>query len=660
MFCLDVNLFGDQLTVTEAVFCMLQNTFPTFEGGKKMKKLSYFLVMPFLYLGLFACGGGSSSEDISTESPSVSMTGQFVDSAVSGLDYICSSGESDVTNSGGEFTCPENDAVDFYIGQFFLGTSVFKLIVTPYDLYPENEKAAINVAQLLQTIDVDGNVENGIVIPEGFDDLDFLDLLPGDTNFGTEVETVLGSLIDRETAKVHLDGTIISFPSDLTGKTYYGVYYDAEATLPRWDIEILAFPDANIYTLANEDGEVDETGTYSVSDGSLTIKSNDGQHHDIITPLSFDVKNNAIIVQWGDVPDHEYLFRSLEEANTYKSSLNNSSETIIGSWISTTAKDDLLAFNFYDDGTYVHMEVDFDDPDEISGMEWGTYSVDKNTGLVTHSQTFDNNGDTGYTDLVGSSELYLKAENNVLTMSIDENGDGIIDENGVYEFNRIVSRGILGSWINNTTENDFLAFIFYDDGSYVHMEVDFNDPDEISGMEWGTYSVDENTGLVTVTQIFDKNGTTGLTDFVGTPDLYVDVEGDILTIFVDENGNGTIDDTLELQRHSTAIVLKTLLSGQTLYTTISGQQGTLESWVFNTSATSFTYYELVDNDGEYSSSTVGVTVNDMALIFDDPEEGNIEITISETTSDYIGISGESIPQDRLYFERAKAEQYFGL
>jgi len=92
--------------------------------------------------------------------------------------------------------------------------------------------------------------------------------------------------------------------------------------------------------------------------------------------------------------------------------------------------------------------------------------------------------------------------------------------------------------------------VFFDDGTYFHGEVDEDDDTEISGMELGTYAHDESTGLLTVTQTFDNNGSTGLTDFVGVgaPNIFVEVSGDTLTATIDENGDELIDETIIFQR----------------------------------------------------------------------------------------------------------------
>ena len=106
-------------------------------------------------MSLVGCGGGSSWSTPST------VTGQFIDTYVSGLNYTCDpSGKADVTNDMGEYTCNIGDTVTFSLGGYVLGTATASSgIVTPEILYPsttdEITPAAMNVAQLLQSLDAD-------------------------------------------------------------------------------------------------------------------------------------------------------------------------------------------------------------------------------------------------------------------------------------------------------------------------------------------------------------------------------------------------------------------------------------------------------------------------------------------------------------------------
>lgn len=228
---------------------------------------------------------------------------------------------------------------------------------------------------------------------------------------------------------------------------------------------------------------------------------------------------------------------------------------IRGVWTSDETDNEFLAFIFFRDGTYVHMEVDeetpFDVSGEESGMEWGTYTRDDETGQLAIDNIFDENGDTGLTDFVPNSgpPVFAQVAGDTLTLQFDDNQDGTIGDGESLDFSRATSEDpIVGAWRNDTTDNDLLAFVFFGDGTYAHMEVDeeapFDEEGEESGMEWGTYTRDSDTGQLTVTQTFDANQDTGLTDFVGegAPGLFAQVSGNTLTLQFDDNDNGTIDE----------------------------------------------------------------------------------------------------------------------
>ncbi|MBT8349290.1 MAG: hypothetical protein HKP62_07595, partial [Sulfurovum sp.] len=70
-----------------------------------MKQIQMGLLASTIVL-FTGCGGGGST-------PTSTVTGQFVDTYVQGLDYACSSGKTDITNSLGEYTCNTGDIVTF-------------------------------------------------------------------------------------------------------------------------------------------------------------------------------------------------------------------------------------------------------------------------------------------------------------------------------------------------------------------------------------------------------------------------------------------------------------------------------------------------------------------------------------------------------------------
>jgi len=401
------------------------------------------------------CGGGGS------DSPST-LTGVFIDSSVINIGYRTATQNGD-TNSRGEFKYLAGETVTFFIGDMEFPPVLAAEVVTPLDMADTDDVAhhmVINIIRLLQSLDKDGDPDNGINITQtAKDNAVFLDFDLSVEGFETQIgidlfianggqDTAQSDLVDTVLALVHFVASLI-----LSGE------------------------------IDSEDEPVDN-------------------------------------------------------------------QSLIGTWeIASPTDADFYMLSLLEDGTYVHAEVNEIDPNFLSGMEWGTYDV-VGLGEITTTQNFNNNGDAGLSDFDGSGpRLRLIAQpSGSLMYAPDTNNDGISD--GVFGLRRVDSEGLLGTWLSTTTENDLLMIVFFDDGTYFHGEVDEDDDTEISGMELGTYERDEDTGLLTVSQTFDNNGDTGLTDFtgVGAPNIFVNIEGDTLTATIDEDGDELIDEIIVFER----------------------------------------------------------------------------------------------------------------
>lgn len=118
-------------------------------------------------LVLASCGGGGSGSG-SASSGSTTGSGQFVDSAVWGLSYV-SGNISGTTDATGTFEYEVGETITFSVGGITLGTVTPQTIITPVDLVSgatdETNATVTNIARFLQTIDDDGDPDNGITIP---------------------------------------------------------------------------------------------------------------------------------------------------------------------------------------------------------------------------------------------------------------------------------------------------------------------------------------------------------------------------------------------------------------------------------------------------------------------------------------------------------------
>ena len=180
-------------------------------------------------LVLAACGGGggsssggssssgSSSSSSGSSSPTVE-TGVFVDSPVEGLHYATAT-QNGTTNASGEFSYIEGEDVTFSIGDIAFPAVAAAAVVSPFDLANTtdvNDISLINMARLLQSLDLDDDVSNGIEIGSDahlnatglsvqFDDPDFDTVV---TNLVANGGSGTGGLIDGATAINHLQATV--------------------------------------------------------------------------------------------------------------------------------------------------------------------------------------------------------------------------------------------------------------------------------------------------------------------------------------------------------------------------------------------------------------------------------------------------------------------
>ncbi|MGB3623994.1 MAG: hypothetical protein WBA20_21820 [Ketobacter sp.] len=98
-------------------------------------------------------------------------TGQFLDSAVSGLYYETAS-FSGFTDEAGGFSYVPGEYVRFYLGSTFLGEALAQAEVTPLDLLDvqDDPDKLQNMLRILQTIDSDSDPSNGITITDQTND----------------------------------------------------------------------------------------------------------------------------------------------------------------------------------------------------------------------------------------------------------------------------------------------------------------------------------------------------------------------------------------------------------------------------------------------------------------------------------------------------------
>jgi len=191
--------------------------------------MTYKLLLPsVLVILLTACGSDDKKTEVQTDlttTPSVNtLTGVFLDSAVSGLNYKTAS-QNGQTNELGEFSFKEGEMITFSIGDIEFPSTPAALYLTPLELYQTNninQIEVVNLLRLLQSLDSDGDASNGIELTESIHqlaaniDLDFsaTNFEQQATEFVSQSGAVNQELIPAEAALNHFQLTLIQIKND--------------------------------------------------------------------------------------------------------------------------------------------------------------------------------------------------------------------------------------------------------------------------------------------------------------------------------------------------------------------------------------------------------------------------------------------------------------
>lgn len=156
---------------------------------RRMMMHAFNLSVIFLLgLSAMACNGDDSGGN-----DTQILTGAFVGGPVAGLMFE-SGTQSGQTDAGGRFTYRSSETVRFYVGDILIGQATGAATISPFDLAGESAPVSgpdiwrvviqminyqvpvpfdkvINLAVFLTTLDADGDVANGIQIPDRMQDL---------------------------------------------------------------------------------------------------------------------------------------------------------------------------------------------------------------------------------------------------------------------------------------------------------------------------------------------------------------------------------------------------------------------------------------------------------------------------------------------------------
>ena len=178
-----------------------------------------------IFLFIAGCDTGGGHGVLIT--PENAKQGRFLDGPVTGLQYDSPSWTG-ITGANGIFLYQDGEIATFSIGNVRLGTSWAKEIITPIDLVAGAENTTnpvvINISQLLQSLDLDGDPGNGILITEAMSEIlqgFVVDFTDPDFEDNPDVQRMFDKLnemeiypeeerglISAEDAQIHLEETL--------------------------------------------------------------------------------------------------------------------------------------------------------------------------------------------------------------------------------------------------------------------------------------------------------------------------------------------------------------------------------------------------------------------------------------------------------------------
>lgn len=384
-----------------------------------------------LALIITGCGGSSSSGGGGSEGDNAE-TGIFSDSPVAGVAYRTET-RSGTTSAIGEFKYQPDETVTFSIGDVDLPSVPATGRITPLDM---GEVAAdgtlsneiINVLRLLQSLDEDGDPDNGIQVPKDA----LIGVAPDFSAPPAQFESEVGiALISEAQATAHFTD------SELANLRKSWVY-----TEPNGSVNVLTFVSDSEYIIAHsqaDDGDQiaasAEYGTYTLDpitgEFEVSVKEQSdcsGGLGDSNWTLRFDGAD-LVLTSAGDDEQEAVRFNAVESDR----------DPLIGGWLIREGE----VFNvltFLDDSRYVVAhngnEEAYGDSEALScegavvyeagsphavSSEWGSYrySGGKLNITAVHDETdgpgglYDATGNMGMTgpmELSPYGDLYIEPD----------------------------------------------------------------------------------------------------------------------------------------------------------------------------------------------------------------------------------------------------------
>ncbi len=479
------------------------------------RKIISSVMVTGVAFALLGCGG--SSDTISSAGPVAAEvetgTAFYIDSAVSGVNYKCGSKEG-ITGADGEFTFEVGGSCTFYLGDIKLRDIASDLLVNGENVYETDAK----IARILQSLDSDGNPDNGITIEaatvQAMAD-EGITALPTTEAEMDEMLAVIaangGTEVSEEDAAAHMLTTLLG------DKTFYVV---DEANDGSKQVTELTFNE-DLTSIKAISPEMTENWGIKIEGTRLTFNGDTDGSYTIITTdpandyiMFTDYFSNGSLDGMG-----HRLYRDKADAESYFDSLKNPDleALIVGKTVYQKCGKTVDSMTFQANGEILMVE---------NGVEMTTgYRIDGNV-----IYTIEDDGQEDAHTFAGATADYIKfreTEGDITTFyfTAEDAQAGAAsdcggDDEGPFQF---TTDYLIGKTLYFVQFNDFgheeqsgwnaAKIIFNANGAMVWNEIETLD----SGAYNTTYSVDGN-GLLSM--FADVEGSMQLTYMSQTEDYF--------------------------------------------------------------------------------------------------------------------------------------------
>ncbi|MER0203351.1 MAG: adhesin [Nitrosomonas sp.] len=462
------------------------------KSKQQLRKKSWIPVLSTVFVvGLAACDNdGEKALDTSSSSSSSSATavkramptgpatGILVDSPVSGVAFAATSGKSGTTDEKGSFNFNHGDKIEFKLGGLTLGNIPGSQIVTPIELAGDNANKLQNLLVLLQSLDSDSDLSNGISISR-----ETANAVKGSINLDSNPETfadsaglkdimeasgISGEVKTPEAARTHFlsqgvallsaqvwvsytnqTASVLRVAADISGE-----YLQGDARPDDSCDENRVCGGKTVFQAGVEYGvakaaDFDNRGFKLVSTPSVDTNlkagfSNPGPTRRVRTDGSELINSDIVTVQrareqgsvFGELfhiakpiqlsDENEVAEKEVKESRYSK--IDNDANGIVGAWAYDSEAIKTQTLVFFPNGKYMMIDPTgaTQREDQVKcakpGIEFSSYTYNKGgNNFSLSSFTYNTNGCAGFSDVEGSIGFTLSSDGN--TAKLDKPGE---------------------------------------------------------------------------------------------------------------------------------------------------------------------------------------------------------------------------------------------